>query len=129
MEDSVYTKIIKGEIPCHKVYEDEATLAFLTIEPIQPGHTLVVPKIQVDHLWDLDEQYYDAVMHTAKKVARRLREVMQTQRVGVLVVGVDVPHVHIHLIPINKSGDIFAPEDKNADDKEMAAIAERIRIR
>jgi diadenosine tetraphosphate (Ap4A) HIT family hydrolase len=75
MEDSIFTKIIKGDIPCHKVYEDKLTLAFLDIHPIQPGHTLVIPKKQVASLWDLDEDDYRAVMATTKKVAERLREV------------------------------------------------------
>jgi histidine triad (HIT) family protein len=125
MEDSVFTKIVKGEIPAHKIYEDEATLAFLSIEPIQPGHTLVIPKNQVDQLWDLDTTAYQAVMDTAQKVARHLREVMQTKRVGVLVLGVDVPHAHVHLIPFNTTEEFYA-EPKLADNADLAALAEKL---
>src|SRR5689334_21086022 len=99
MQDSIFTKIINGEIPCHKVYEDDKTLAFLDIHPVQPGHTLVIPKRQVEFVWDLDDEMYAAVMATTKKVARRLREVMSVPYVGEQVVGVDVPHAHVHLIP------------------------------
>jgi histidine triad (HIT) family protein len=101
MEDSIFTKIIKGEIPCHKVYEDDKTLAFLDIHGAVPGHTLVIPKLQVDHLWDLSDEDYQAVMTTTRKVANRLREVLKPLRVGLKVMGEEVPHAHIHLIPFN----------------------------
>jgi histidine triad (HIT) family protein len=101
MEDSVFTKIIKGEIPSNKIYEDELTLAFLNIYPDQPGHTLVIPKKQIDHLWDVPDKDYIAVMKTCKKVANRIREVLKPERVGVKVVGEEVPHAHVHLIPFN----------------------------
>ena len=98
-EESVFTRIVKGEIPCFKVYEDELTLAFLDIHPIQPGHTLVIPKQQVEFVWDLDDATYQALMATTKLVAKRLRAVLNTPFIGEQVVGVDVPHAHIHLIP------------------------------
>src|SRR5689334_22515512 len=101
MEDSIFTKIVKGEIPCHKVYEDDKTLAFLDIHPIQAGHTLVIPKKQIQFVWDIDDETYQAVMATVKKVALRLRQVLGTQYVGVQVIGVDVPHAHVQLIPFN----------------------------
>jgi histidine triad (HIT) family protein len=101
MADSIFTKIIKGEIPSNKIYEDELTLAFLNIYPDVPGHTLVIPKKQIDHLWDLPAEDYVAVMETAKKVANRMREVLKPERVGVKVVGEEVPHAHVHLIPFN----------------------------
>jgi histidine triad (HIT) family protein len=101
MADSIFTKIIKGEIPANKIYEDELTLAFLNIYPDQPGHTLVIPKKQIDHLWDLPDEDYVAVMETSKKVANRIREVLKPERVGVKVVGEEVPHAHVHLIPFN----------------------------
>src|ERR1700752_4771420 len=99
MQDSIFTKIIRGEIPAEKIYEDDKTIAFLDIHPITPGHTLVVPKKQIDHLWDLPDEDYLALMQTAKKVANRQRQVLNPQRVGVHVVGVDVPHAHIHVFP------------------------------
>jgi histidine triad (HIT) family protein len=101
MADSIFTKIIKGEIPSNKIYEDELTLAFLNIYPDVPGHTLVIPKKQIDHLWDLPDEDYQAVMETAKKVANRMRKVLKPERVGVKVVGEEVPHAHVHLIPFN----------------------------
>jgi len=101
MADSVFTKIIKGEIPANKIYEDELTIAFLNIYPDQPGHTLVIPKKQIDHLWDVPDEDYIAVMRTCKKVANRIRDVLKPERVGVKVVGEEVPHAHVHLIPFN----------------------------
>src|SRR6476661_6363794 len=91
MQDSVFTKIIKGEIPCHKIYEDERTFAFLDIHPIQPGQVLVVPKKQVGFAWDLEDKDYQAVMATAKRVALRLREVFpEKSRVALIIEGLDV---------------------------------------
>jgi histidine triad (HIT) family protein len=128
MEDSIFTRIIKGGIPCHKVYEDDKTLAFLDIHPAQPGHTLVVPKAQVDHVWDLDDDGYTALWLSAKKVARRLQEVLGTARVGVRVEGFDVPHAHIHLIPINSGADFKAQGDKDVppDHDALAAMAGKL---
>src|SRR3989344_2967902 len=99
MSDSIFTRIIKGEIPAHKIYEDDKTLAFLDIHPIQPGHTLVVPKKQIDSLWDLPEEEYAVLMQNCNKVAKRLRKILGVPRVGVQVIGIDVPHAHVHLIP------------------------------
>src|SRR5215471_1540687 len=101
MEDSIFTKVVTGEIPCHKVYEDELTLAFLDIHPARPGHTLVIPKKQVEFLWDLADEDYQAVMMAARKIAQRLREVLGVRFVGVKVIGVDVPHAHVQLIPFD----------------------------
>ncbi len=123
MEESIFTAIVKGEIPCHKVYEDGLTLAFLDIHPVQPGHTLVIPKRQVEFLWDLTNEDYDAVMTTAKKVASRMREVLGVRYVGVKVIGVDVPHAHIQLIPFNTAAEYDAPQDMGAD-PDHPALAE-----
>ncbi len=101
-EQSIFTKIINGEIPCHKVYEDDSTIAFLTIDPVRDGHTLVVPKKQVDQYIDLPDEEYDALWRTVKKVAAKIREVTGRERVGVVIKGVDVPHAHVHLIPFNE---------------------------
>src|SRR5688572_8457171 len=97
-EDSIFTKIIRGDIPSYKVYENERTFAFLDIHPVQPGHVLVVPKNQIDLLWDLNPEDYQAVMATSQKVAVRLQEVLNPLRVGMQVIGIDVPHAHVHLI-------------------------------
>lgn len=101
MEDSVFTKIVRGEIPSHKVYEDALTMAFLDIHPVQPGMTVVIPKIQVEFVWDLPEEDYLALMLTVYKVAQRIREVLGVQYVGEIIEGVDVPHAHVKLIPFN----------------------------
>lgn len=126
MQDSIFTKIIKGEIPCHKVYEDDKTLAFLDIHPIQPGHTLVVPKRQVEFLWDLPAEDYRAVMSTARKVAHKLREALAAPFVGEQVIGVDVPHAHVHLIPFSTVEEFRHVPDMGAE-PDHAALAEMAR--
>jgi histidine triad (HIT) family protein len=128
MEDSIFTKIIKGEIPSYKIYEDGKTFAFLDIHPKTPGHTLVVPKKQVEFLWDLTDEDYRAVMATAKKVALRLREVLQPPYVGELVVGEEVPHAHVHVYPFattEESRRIPDPGEK-PDHPALAAMAEKL---
>ncbi|MES2876075.1 MAG: HIT domain-containing protein [Patescibacteria group bacterium] len=114
-EPSVFTRIINGEIPSHKVYEDEHTLAFLDIYAVIKGHTLVIPKNQVEFMWDLDDETYQAVTETVKKVALRLREHMGTKYVAEKVIGVDVPHAHVHLIPFNDTSDVHRANRENAD--------------
>lgn len=128
MEDSIFTKIIKGEIPSHKIYEDDQTFAFLDIHPVTPGHTLVIPKKQVEFLWDIDDETYQAVMSTAKKVALHLRSQMAVAYVGVKLVGEDVPHAHVHLIPFNYASDYHKTADMTAepDHADLAALAERL---
>lgn len=127
-KDSIFTKIIKGEIPCHKVYEDERTFAFLDIHPKTPGHTLVIPKKQVEFLWDLDDEDYQAVMAAAKKVALRIREVFKAPYVGELVVGEEVPHAHVHIYPFATLEESRRIPDPNAepDHEELARIAKKL---
>lgn len=122
-DKSIFTKIIEGEIPAHKIYEDELTLAFLNIYPRTPGHILVVSKKQVDHLWDLPDEDYQAVMATCKKVANRLREVLRPKRVGVHVVGLHVPHVHVHIFPFSNM-DEFSRHIEESGEPDHAALAE-----
>lgn len=128
MQDSVFTKIIKGEIPCHKVYEDEQTFAFLDIHPVQPGHTLVIPKKQIEFVWDLDDETYQTLMASVKEVARHLRETLTVPYVGVQVMGTDVPHVHIHLIPFSTGDEFRRRPDMQAepDHEALAKIAQKI---
>jgi histidine triad (HIT) family protein len=128
MQDSIFTKIIKGEIPCHKIYEDAATFAFLTIQPIHPGHTLVVPKHQVDKLWELPDDEYQAVMATVKKVANRIQEVLQPVRVGSHVSGIDVPHAHVHLFPFDTGSGFWDRPLENVADEELAKVAALLRM-
>lgn len=128
MQDSIFTRIVKGEIPCHKVYEDDKTLAFLDIHPIAEGHTLVVPKQQIDQLWDVPDDLYLAVMATSKKVALRLRDVLGVERVGVQVIGVDVPHAHVQLIPFSDVAEYYARQDMSSepDHTALAELAEKL---
>jgi histidine triad (HIT) family protein len=123
MNDSIFTKIIKGEIPSHKIYEDDSSLAFLDIHPVQPGHTLVIPKKQIEFVWDLPDEDYQAVMAAAKKVAKRLREVLGVKYVGERIVGVDVPHAHVQLIPFNTVEEFKARQNMEAE-PDHAALAE-----
>lgn len=125
MSDSVFTKIINGEIPSHKVYEDDLTFAFLTIEPTQPGQVLVIPKKQIDQLWDLSDEDYQAVMATAKKIAKKMRDALAVKRVGVRIIGEEVPHAHVHLIPFNTVED-FYQKTYTASDAELAEMAAKL---
>ncbi|HUP26160.1 MAG TPA: HIT family protein [Candidatus Limnocylindrales bacterium] len=133
MEDSVFTKIIKGEIPCHKVYEDDNTLAFMDIHPIQPGHVLVVPKIQVGHFFDLADPDYLALMTTVKKVAQKLQQAFpEKPRVCVIIEGFDTPeHVHVKVFPASSGDELRYVPDMNGepDHPALAAMAEKLTIR
>lgn len=128
MEDSIFAKIIRGEIPCHKIYEDDSVLAFLDIHPVQPGHTLVVPKKQVEFVWDIDADDYLAVMDVAKKVARRIRECLEVPYVGEQIIGVDVPHAHVHLIPFSTVAEFRNIPDMTAepDHSALAQLAKQL---
>lgn len=130
MADSIFTKIIKGEIPCHKVYEDDKTIAFLDIHPIAEGHLLIVPKKQIEFVWDLPDDYYQAVMATAKKVALQMREKLDFKYISERVVGIDVPHAHVQLIGFNDSSELRAQQDMEAepDHDTLAKLADKLRI-
>ena len=125
MQDSIFTKIINGEIPSYKIYEDERTFAFLDINPIQPGHTLVVPKSQVDHFEDLEPEDYEALMHTVKLLSQNMRDELQVERICIVVEGFEVPHTHIHLIPCNTEEDFHSPKYEAGKD-ELLDMAERL---
>jgi histidine triad (HIT) family protein len=124
-EDSIFTKIIKGEIPCHKVYEDDKVIAFLDIQPYTYGHTLVVPKKQVDHLWDLDDETYEHLMDATKKVASRIREVLSPERVGMVLEGFAVPHTHVHIFPMNEG--LEATIEHRVEKPTDAQLAEMVK--
>ena len=128
MQDTIFTKIINGELPSHKVYEDDATFAFLDIHPIVDGHTLVVPKKQVEFVWDLDDENYRLLMESVKKVAKRLREVMDVPYVGVQVIGVDVPHAHIQLVPFTRVEEYRLQADMSAEPnhEKLAEVASKL---
>lgn len=133
-EETVFTKIINGEIPSHKVYEDQDTYAFLDIHPSAEGHTLVVPKQQVEFVWDLDDSSYQALMRTVKKVATQLKEVTGKRYVGTMVIGTDVPHAHVHVVPFDSVPDIKAVvnasdrESQEPDHVALAVFAEKIQF-
>jgi histidine triad (HIT) family protein len=130
MADSIFTKIIKGEIPCHKVYEDDKTLAFMDIHPIQTGMVLVVPKVQVGHFFELTDNDYQALMATVKKVAKRLKETFTSKaRVGVIIEGFDLPdHVHVKVFPADSGDELRNPPDTSLepDQQALAALAEKL---
>lgn len=124
---TIFSKIVRGEIPSYKVYEDENFYAFLDINPIQAGHTLVIPKKEVDYIFDLDQETYAGLMAAAKKVAVSLKQAVECKRVGVAVLGMEVPHAHIHLIPLQKEADMnFRAEKKEISADEMQEIAKKI---
>lgn len=127
---TIFTKIINGEIPSYKVAEDDRYYAFLDINPLQKGHTLVVPKLaepEADYIFDLEDDLLGDMMVFAKSVAKGIKEATGCKRVGVAVIGLEVPHVHIHLIPINKESDMsFANTKMSLPTEEMAEIANSI---
>lgn len=123
---SIFSKIINREIPAEIVYEDEQTLAFLDIRPINSGHMLVVPKHEIDQWVDLDEETYQAVMATVRKMAQLLKDKLQPERVGVVVYGFDVPHAHVHVIPMDQPGDIKLVHQEEVDPKELAAVRRQL---
>ncbi|MCL2681864.1 MAG: HIT family protein [Bacteroidales bacterium] len=124
---SIFTKIINGEIPCYKVAENEHCLAFLDIMPRTKGHTLVVPKKEVDQLFDLSEADYTELMTFAKQVAIAIKSSVPCKRVGVAVIGLEVPHAHIHLIPLENAEDmVFQKPHTQVDADEMKNIAKKI---
>lgn len=128
-ETSIFTKIIKGDIPAYKVYEDERVLAFLDISPLAPGHTLVIPKVETDHLWDLDSELYLHVMSVAKQIAEQQRRVLNPKRVGIIVEGFEIPHAHVHVIPMNVGlKETVEQRPSNPSDNELAKMAEKLRI-
>ncbi|MGH7196951.1 MAG: HIT family protein [Candidatus Saccharimonadales bacterium] len=127
--DSIFTKIIRGEIPSHKIYEDDKTFAFLDIHPAQPGHALVVPKVQVDRLENLSEDDYVALMTTVKKVMHRAVEVFGSEyRACLKLEGFDVPHSHVHIIPCRTAADFWAKQrmDVEPDHEALAEVAQRL---
>ena len=124
---SIFTKIINQEIPCHKVAETEDYLAFLDINPLVMGHVLCIPKKEVDYIFDLEDDMYSRLALFAKKVARAIDASIPCERVGVAVVGLEVPHAHIHLIPIHDAGDVsFANPKLKLAPERMAEIAKTI---
>ena len=124
---SIFSRILDREIKCYKVAEDENYFAFLDISPVAKGHTLVIPKQEVDYIFDLDDETYVGLTRFAKRVAKAIEKAIPCKRVGVAVMGLEVPHTHIHLVPINKEADMNFFRDKlSLESTEMQAIAEAI---
>lgn len=125
---SIFSRIAAGEIPCYKIAENEHFLAFLDISPLKKGHTLVIPKKEVDYLFDLDDDIYTGLMSFAKEVAIAIKKTIPCNRIGVCVIGLEVPHAHIHLIPINSESDMnFRNEKLVLSKDEFEAVASTIR--
>jgi histidine triad (HIT) family protein len=124
---SIFTKIINGEIPCHKIAETEDFFAFLDVFPCAPGHTLVVPKKEVDYLFDLSDELYLGLMAFAKSLEPAIRKAVPCKRVGVAVIGLEVPHAHVHLIPMNSMNDMNFNSKIKISQEELAEIAEKIK--
>ncbi len=125
---TIFSRIIKGEIPSYRIAEDDRFYAFLDIRPMQAGHTLVVPKQETDYLFDLDDALLADMMLFAKRVAKAIEKAVECRRVGVMVIGLEVPHAHIHLIPIQQEGDMsLARKRVELTDEEFKQIAMRIR--
>lgn len=131
MQDSIFTKIIKGEIPSYKIYEDERTFAFLDIHPKTPGHLLVVPKTQTEFVWDLGDSDYAALMEASRRLARHVRDVLNVPYVGEQIIGVDVPHAHVHIIPFSTMDEYRRRPDMSAapDHDALMAMAKKLAVR
>jgi len=128
MENCVFCKIVKEELPCYKIWENERFLAFLDINPVSPGHTVLVPKKHIDYIFDLEEPLYSEMFKIAKELSKVLKQAMGSKKVGLAIEGIFIRHAHIHLIPVNKGNDLNPTMAKRGDPKELFKIAENIRI-
>lgn len=125
---SIFTRIISGEIPCHKIAENERYFAFLDIMPLAPGHVLVVPKVEVDYIFDLDEDLLSGILPFARHIAVAMEKAIPCERIGISVIGLEVPHAHVHLLPLRTMDDInFSRPKLKMSNEELAAIAAAIR--
>lgn len=125
--DSVFTKIIKGEIPCYKIDENEKFIAFLDINPLAKGHTLIVPKEQIDRIWDIQDPLYSEMWRYVKTITKKIEKVISCNRVGILVEGLEVPHAHVHLIPLQDNGFNFSKNKLSLSKEEFENTAKKIR--
>lgn len=131
MQETLFTKIINGDIPSHKIYEDDKTFAFLDIHPIQPGHTLVIPKKPVSEFQDLSDEDYDTLFRTVKKIAKKIKEVSGAKRVCSRIEGFDVPHAHVHLYPCNNPQEFYSSKDRaqeEIDHEALANMAQKLKL-
>ena len=124
---TIFSRIVQGEIPCYKIAEDERFFAFMDINPVAKGHTLVIPKRENDYIFDLEDEELGSLTVFAKKVAKAIEKAVPCKRVGVAVIGLEVPHTHIHLIPISKEGDMdFRKEHLHMSEEEFLEVQQRI---
>jgi histidine triad (HIT) family protein len=123
---SIFTKIIKGEIPCYKIAEDDNFLAFLDVNPNAKGHTLCVPKQEIDKIFDLEDDLYLGLMQFSKKIAVALEKTIPCNRIGIAVIGLEVPHAHVHLIPLNEMGEMTFKHKVSLTKEEFEALAKQI---
>ncbi|MBI2043896.1 HIT family protein [Candidatus Pacearchaeota archaeon] len=128
MKDCIFCKIINGEIPAEKIFEDKRYLAFLDINPINPGHTILIPKKHTDYLFDLNDKEYSELIIKAKEIAQILKDRLMPKRVGLAVEGFAVPHVHIHLVPLNKGNELNPERAKSMSAEDLKKIAKKIKI-
>lgn len=127
MEDCLFCKIIKGKIPSYKIWEDENFFAFLNINPINPGHTILVPKKHLDYIFDLEEPLYSEIFKTAKKLSRPLKKATGAEKIGLAIEGLAIRHIHIHLVPVNKVNDLDPNKAKKASPEELLTIVEKVK--
>lgn len=125
---SIFTRIVNGELPAHKILEDAKYLAFLDLRPVNPGHTLVIPKEEIDYIFDVEDELLKGIFVFAKKVARAIKKTVPCKKVGVIVAGIEVPHAHVHLIPIIESlSELSFARAKSVPQEDLASLAARIR--
>lgn len=124
---SIFSRIVAGEIPCHKIWEDDRFFAFLDIHPVQPGHTLVITKQEIDSPFELDDETYAAFLVAAKRLIDPIRRAVGSAKVGLVIEGLEVPHAHIKLIPISRPQDLAQSNARDASQDELAEVAEKIR--
>lgn len=125
---TIFSKILSGEIPCHKIAENDRFIAFLDVSPLVEGHTLVIPKVEVDYIFDLDDSYLAEINLFARDVAAKIKAAVPCKRIGIAVIGLEVPHAHMHLVPLNGVADInFDRQKMKPTQEELAEIAARIR--
>lgn len=127
MENCLFCKIIKGKIPSYKIWEDENFFAFLNINPINPGHTILVPKKHLDYIFDLEEPLYSEIFKTAKKLSRPLKKATGAEKIGLAIEGLAIRHIHIHLVPVNKVNDLDPNKAKKASSEELLTIVEKVK--
>ncbi len=125
---SIFTRIVNGEIPCHKIWADENYFAFLDLRPLNPGHTLVIPKKEVDYVFDLEDEILKGLFVAAKKIAKAIKKAVPCRKIAIVVYGLEVPHAHVHLVPVHGvAGEIDFRNAKKAEDEELKSIAGKIK--